>query len=99
MKQYSKSENGREAEVTTDVDRLTTEDIKGFVTIKYDKQWYLACILQTYPDTSEVKVSCLMPAGPKPSFTYPHRVDIVTLPTSDVLTLVDPRTDRKARVC
>ena len=80
VKQYSKSESGREAEVTTDVDRFTTEDIRDIVTIIHNNQSYLGCILHTYPDNFEIKVICLMPAGPKPSFTYPHRLDIVTLP-------------------
>ena len=32
------------------------EDIKGFVTAIYDQEWYLACVLETYPDSLEVKL-------------------------------------------
>ena len=39
------------------------DDIKRFVTVKYDSRWYLTSILQTFPSTLEVKLSCLEPAG------------------------------------
>lgn len=71
---------------------LLFEDIKGFVTAMYDKKWYLACVLQTYPDIMEVKLTFLEPNGPSPSFKYPRRTDILTLPQSDILSIVDPKT-------
>ena len=80
-------------------DNLTLENIKGFVTIVYNNKWYLAVTLQTFPDTEEVKVSCLEPAGPARSFVYPQTQDILVIPASasDVLTLVDPLTNSTAR--
>src|SRR5215469_7951086 len=42
------------------------EEIKGFVTASYDQKWYLACVLETYPDSMEVKVTFLEPNGPSP---------------------------------
>ena len=56
-------------------------------------QWKLACVLQFYADTSEVKV--LHPHGPSHSFRYPHVQDIHTIPISDILTTVDPRTTQQ----
>ena len=78
-------------------DNLTLENIKGFVTIVYNNKWYLAVTLQTFLDTEEVKVSCLEPAGPARSFVYPQTQDILVIPASDVLTLVDPLTNSTAR--
>ena len=82
---------------TTSENNLTLENIKGFVTLAYNNKWYLAVTLQTFPDTEEVKVSCLEPAGPARSFVYPHTQDILIIPASDVLTLVDPLTNSTAR--
>ena len=71
---------------------LLFEDIKGFVTAMYNKKWYLACVLQTYPDSMDVKLTFLEPNGPSPSFKYPRKTDILTLPQSDILSIVDPKT-------
>ena len=70
---------------STAVPTLSFEEIKGFVTVKYGGQWYLACVLQVFPDTSEVKVKCLEFGGPRPSYKYPSRDDILALPSCDVL--------------
>ena len=82
---------------TASQDNLILENIKGFVTLVYNNKWYLAVTLQTFPDTEEVKVSCLEPAGPARSFVYPQTQDILVIPASDVLTLVDPLTSSTAR--
>ncbi|KAL5503158.1 hypothetical protein EMCRGX_G010065 [Ephydatia muelleri] len=71
---------------------LVFDDIKGFVTVMYDNKWYLACVLQTFPSTVEVKLSCLEPAGPSSSFVYPRKADILIIPATNVLTIVDPAT-------
>ena len=70
----------------------------GLILVVYgNNKWYLAVTLQTFPDTEEVKVSCLEPAGPAQSFVYPQTQDILVIPASDVLTLVDPLTSSTAR--
>eukprot|EP00731_Ephydatia_muelleri_P007129 Em0003g1377a len=71
---------------------LVFDDIKGFVTVMYDNKWYLACVLQTFPSTVEVELSCLEPAGPSSSFVYPRKADILIIPATNVLTIVDPAT-------
>ena len=71
---------------------FTFEEIKGFVTAIYDQKWYLACVLETYPDSTEVKLTFLEPNGPSPSFKYPPRPDILIIPEKDILSIVDPQT-------
>ena len=71
---------------------MAFDAIKGFVTVMYDSRWYLACVLQTFPSTLEVKLSCLKPAGPSPSFVYPWRTYILTTLVINILTIVDPET-------
>lgn len=68
------------------------DDIKGFVTAVYNEKWYLGCVLETYPESMEVKVTFLEPSGPSPSFKYPSKSDILTVPQSKILSMVDPRT-------
>ncbi len=93
VKMFSKSADKKEVRVTAEEGDVPFEEIKGFVTVKYDNQWCLACILQTFPEVGEVKVSFLHPAGPSASFCYPRgRPDILDVPSEDVLTVADPTT-------
>ena len=39
--------------------------INSYVTAKYDGHWWLACVMQTMPDSNEVEVSFLYPHGPR----------------------------------
>lgn len=71
---------------------LEIDDIKGFVICMYDKKWWLACVLQTFSVTEEVKMTFLHPHGPNPSFVYPEKPDILSLPVHDILMLTDPQT-------
>ena len=71
---------------------LPVEQISGFVTCSYNGHWWVACVLQLYGDTSEVRLTFLHPHGPSHSFRYPCVQDNLIIPISDVLTTVDPRT-------
>ena len=62
------------------------------MTAIYDQKWYLACVLETYPDSMEVKLTFLEPNGPSPSFKYPQRPDILIVPEKNILSIVDPQT-------
>ena len=72
--------------------------MRGFVTVKYDNNWYVACVLDTFIDMFEVKVSFLHPAGPSNSYKYPKLSEQALLPSSDVLTLVNPSIHKRGRV-
>ena len=98
VKVYSTCAEARVVSLNTaSQDNLALENIKGFVTLAYNNKWYLAVTLQTFPNTEEVKVSCLEPAGPARSFVQPQTQDILVIPASDVLTLVDPFISSTAR--
>ena len=77
---------------------LNFGEIRGFVTVKYDNNWYVAWVLDTFIDTFEVKVCFLHPAGPSKSYKYPKLSEQALLPSSDVLTLVDPSIHKRGRV-
>ena len=47
---------------------------------------------QVPPHLMEVKLTFLEPNGPSPSFKYPRRPDILTVPEKDILSIVDPQT-------
>ena len=98
VKPYSRSENCKEVEVATAFQGLNFGEIRGFVTVKYDNNWYVACVLDTFIDMFEVKVSFLLPAGPSKSFKYSQLSEQALLPSSDVLTLVDPSIHKRGRV-
>jgi hypothetical protein len=69
----------------------------GFVTCLSDGKWWSACVLEVIEADNLVKLTFLHPNGPSSSFRYPEPHDIRTVPTDNVLTLVDPRT-RTGRV-
>lgn len=71
---------------------IKAEDIRGFVTIKYDNNWWLGCVLNTNHDSNEAEVTFLHPKGPSTSFRYPNQPDILTISYQDVLGVVNPVT-------
>nr|CAD7571546.1 unnamed protein product [Timema californicum] len=91
---YSLLASSREAETTTRCDdELDFTEIVGFVTCLYGDFWWLACVLDSFEDKQEFKVSFLHPHGPAPSnFTYPTVPDILRVHRSSILTTVDPLT-------
>lgn len=66
--------------------------IKGYVTAKYDRCWWLACVTKTMPNSGEVEVAFLHPHGPGRSFKYPPADDILVISSQDILTVVNPTT-------
>ncbi len=91
---FSRSPDVKKVQVTLVEGELAVEDIRGFVAVVYGNQWWVACVLSTFPETSQVKVQFLEPAGPSKtrSYSYPSVPDILSVPAEDVLTLVDPMT-------
>lgn len=89
---FSSSSISKEERVASCESELPVEQISGFVTSSYNGHWWVACVLQLYADTSEVRLTFLHPHGSSHSFRYPRVQDILTIPISDILTTVDPRT-------
>ena len=89
---FSSSTIFKEERVTSCESELPVEQISGYVTCYYNEHWWVACVLQLYPDTIEERLTFLHPHGPSHSFRYPRVQDILTVPIADILTTVDPRT-------
>ena len=94
---YSASDTFKEERVTLATNDLPSESIVGFVTCLWDRNWWLACVLEVIQEDSLVKLTLLHPHGPNRSFKYPEIQDIRTVPIYDILTVVDSRT-RTSRV-
>ena len=90
VKECSSSQNVKKVDVSRPSKRvlLPWANLNGYVTCKYDDQWWLAYILSKSEDTESVGISFLHPAGPSPSFTYPRRVDKLVVPRDALLTQV-----------
>ena len=58
----------------------------------YEKEWWVACVLQLDEDESAVKVNFLHPQGPSRSFRFP---DILTVPIESILIKIDPKCTRR----
>ena len=96
VRAYSASDTFREERVALAKNDLLPEAIVGFVTCLLEGNWWLACVLEVI-EGSLVKLTFLYLHGSSSSFKYPQTQDIRTVPISDILTLVDPRT-RTGRV-
>jgi hypothetical protein len=68
------------------------ENITGYVIVVYDKFWWLAMVLKTFPEENEVEVSFLNPHGPNQSYYYPNHPDILIINKCDIIAIVDPTT-------
>ena len=91
-KRYSFSQESKDQKVVKEPDDLDIYDVSGFVLCIHKGVWWLACVLEKDLDNSEVKLTLLHPHGPSRSFIYPSIPDIIALPVSDILSLVEPRT-------
>ena len=91
-RRYSMSSISKEHRVTVLASDLELDHVSGYVTCAYKNQWWVACVLQTDSENVKVKLTLLHPHGPCQSFKYPTVPDLLTLPLTDILTLVKPRT-------
>ena len=60
----------------------------------YEKEWWVACVLQLDEDESAVKVNFLHPQGPSRSFRFPATPGILTVPIESILIKIDPKYTR-----
>ena len=67
-KVYSLSTTSKEERVTFLESELPIEEICGFVTLLYEKHWWVGCVLQLDEDNGEAMISILHPHGPSSSF-------------------------------
>ena len=91
VRPFSFSETSKLEKVMIQTAELEIDAISGFVTCDYDSQWWLAFVLSVDAENSEVKLTFLHPSGPSSSFRYPLSPDIFIVPSSDILTVVNPR--------
>ena len=92
VRAFSRSTTFKTEKVTKQDSELGIEAISGYVTCIYDAEWWLAFVLETDKENAELKVTILHPRGPSRSFKYPSIPDILIVPSSDILTKVDPKT-------
>ena len=92
VRAFSRSTTFKTEKVTKQDSELGIEAISGYVTCIYDAEWWLAFVLETDKEKAELKVTILHPRGPSRSFKYPSIPDILIVPSSDILTKVDPKT-------
>ena len=94
---YSSSIITREDRVTKLPGDLELEEVSGFVTCSYNSEWWLGCVLETHTEEVQVSLTLLHPPGPSRSYKYPDVPVIVTLPLTEILIKVCPRS-RTGRV-
>ena len=92
VRPFSSSFTSKEEKVPKQEAELKVGIISGYVTCEYDAQWWLAHVLEVDAENAQVKLNFLHPQGPSRSFKYPPVPDILTVPSTDILTKVDPRT-------
>ena len=91
-KLYSNSDDFKEEKVVKDEGELELDGLSGYVTCVYESEWWLACVLSVDSDNAEVRLTFLHPHGPTSSYRYPVIPDILSVPVSDLLCRVSPRT-------
>ena len=92
IKRYSSSTDSKDERVTKQPEDLEIEQVSGYVTCVHESVWWLACVLEKDLENAEFRLTLLHPHGPSRSYKYPTAPDIITLPLSSILTLVEPRT-------
>ena len=88
---YSFSTITRENCVTKLPGDLELDEVSGFVTCSYNSQWWLGCVLEMHTKEVQIYLSLFHPPGPSRSYEYPDVPVIVTLPLTEILIKVCPR--------
>ena len=88
---YSSSIITRKDRVTKLPGDLELEEVSGFVTCSYNSEWWLGCVLETHTEEVQVSLTLLHPPDPSRSYKYPDVPVIVTLPLTEILIKVCPR--------
>ena len=68
------------------------EDVKGYVTVQYDRWWWLGMVTSLDQKEREVAINFLHPSGPARSFSYPERPDNLVVGMEDIITTANPTT-------
>ena len=92
VREFSLSEEHRIESAISKSTPTFNGKLSGYVTVHYDGKWWLACIMEAFQDTHEVKVNFLHPNGPANSFFFPDIEDHCILDLSDILLSVEPKT-------
>ena len=93
VKEYSGSNTAREVSIRKGgYEVVEDSQVQGYIAVEYDKKWWVAHVVEVYPESHEVKVTFLHPHGPNPSFFYPRHAEILVIDVSDILTRLDPKT-------
>jgi len=92
VKIFSYDTTSSEVYVSRSPDKLKLSHCNGYITIAYDDKWWLGYVMQKNEEDDEVKVTCLHPHGPSPSFSYPSKPDVLWVHVTDVLCVVSPVT-------
>ena len=68
------------------------DEIKNYVTVEYEKEWWLGFVMEKKDDVKEAKIMFLHAKGPSNSFFYLNKADILQVPYNDILSAVDVMT-------
>ena len=61
-----------------------------YIAAKYDQTWWIGRILEDVIDTAEVLIKFMHPHGPRKTFYWPKRDDIIYLSKADVIAKISP---------
>lgn len=79
-------------QVGLDAEDVPFHHISGYVACAYDNKWWMAYVLSKDEVEEEINVSFLHPYGPAPSFTYPRKEDLLTVPKNFIVCNLNPTT-------
>ena len=91
-KKFSSSNNCKDERVTRHGEELEIEKVSGYVTCAHEKHWWLGCVLEKDLENAVLRLNLLHPHGPDQTFRYPATLNIITVPMSSILTILNPRT-------
>ena len=92
VSEFSFSQRFRKEQVVFEKNASYDAPLSGYLTAKYDNQWWLGYIIEAFDYTQEVKLRFLHPAGPSASIFYPNLEDSCIIHKSDLLLSVKPKT-------
>ncbi|GBN27145.1 hypothetical protein AVEN_172053-1 [Araneus ventricosus] len=80
-KTFSFATTSTSYQVISKGEMLDFRDMNGYAISMYNEKWWLSYVL----GENEVKVTFLHPSEPSPSFSYPLTLDVLWIPSSDII--------------
>ena len=92
VKRYFSAVESKVCKVSVSQQNVDCDAINGYVTVMYEDNWWLGCVIDKFDEQKEVLIQFLKPHGPSSGIKYPAKENSLKVPYRNVLQAVEATT-------